>query len=743
MAKKKDLVIVESPAKARTISGLLGKDFLVKASVGHVRDLVKGGKNGIGISLDTFEPVYKVISNKRDIVKELTEDARNAKTVFLASDPDREGEAIAWHIVHAAKIDESKIKRVIFHEITAKAVNEAFDHPENLNYDLVNAQQARRVLDRIVGFQLSPFLWKKVKTGLSAGRVQSVALRFIAEREQEIEVFIPKEYWVLSVNLVKSTDANNVSQSILFQLQGINDKKGKFLITNQKQAEDCKVDLSNVDQVFNVVNITNKIRKVNPPPPFITSTLQQEGWRRFRIPASQVMRIAQNLYEGIDLGKSNPVGLITYMRTDSTNVSSAVLGQVKKRIQADFGNEYALKTPRMYSKKIKMAQEAHEAIRPTDFNLSPSSLKAHLSLEQYRIYSMIWNRMLASQMTEASFKDTVIEVESIGSKSGDLYRFVANHSDLIFDGFRVIQDSTNNKTNNNQEKKIFDKFNNNEQLIVSSSENSFKLDQEFTEPPSRYTEGSIIKALESKGIGRPSTYAAIIDTLLNQREYIEREKGGLKVTKLGSVVNKMLTEHCPKYVEVDFTAKVEENLDDIARGNLPWIDFVSDFYKPFKKNLDEALEKAERIPSSYFHETTGISCKECESPVVIKSGRNGRFLACSGFPNCRNILGSLSLRIKVAVEQSRPDCLKNCLGDSHCINCTHLQCPKCNSDLIERQSKKSKIYYSCFDYKNCDYFVNRTLCLDVPCKECGSLVIEMGRKQIKCEKCQWIGEKES
>ena len=633
MTKKKDLVIVESPAKARTISGLLGKDFLVKASVGHVRDLVKGGKNGIGISLDTFEPVYKVISNKRDIVKELTEDARNAKTVFLASDPDREGEAIAWHIIHAAKIDESKIKRVIFHEITLKAVNEAFAHPGKLNYNLVNAQQARRVLDRIVGFQLSPFLWKKVKTGLSAGRVQSVALRFIAEREQEIEVFIPKEYWVVSVNLVKSTDVNSSSQAILFQLQAIDEKKGKFLITNQKQAETCKADLTHADQIFKIVNIINKTRKVSPPPPFITSTLQQEGWRRFRIPASQVMRMAQNLYEGIDLGKSVPVGLITYMRTDSTHVSASVLGEVKKLIQTDFGNEYTLKTPRIYSKKIKMAQEAHEAIRPTDFNLPLSSLKSHLSLEQYRIYSMIWNRMVASQMANASFNDTVIEVESTGSNSGNIYRFAANYSDLIFDGFRKIgRDTTDNKTNNNQEKKIFDKFNNNEQLVVASSKNSFKLDQEFTEPPSRYTEGSIIKVLEAKGIGRPSTYASIIDTLLNQREYIEREKSGLKVTKLGSVVNKMLTQYCSKYVEADFTAKVEENLDDIARGTLQWVDFVSDFYKPFKKNLDEALEKAERIPSSYFHQTTGISCKECESPIVIKSGRNGRFLACSGFP---------------------------------------------------------------------------------------------------------------
>ena len=661
--------------------------------------------------------------------------------MFLASDPDREGEAIAWHIINAAKIDESKIKRVIFHEITAKAVTEAFDNPGDLNYDLVNAQQARRVLDRIVGFQLSPFLWKKVKAGLSAGRVQSVALRFIAEREAEIEAFIPKEYWVLLVNLVKS---NISSESILFQLQGINDEKGKFLITNEKQAEDCKKDLSNVDQKFKIVNVANKTRKVTPPPPFITSTLQQEGWRRFRISASQVMRIAQNLYEGIDLGKSIPVGLITYMRTDSTHVASSVLGEVKKLIESDFGSEYTLKTPRMYSKKIKMAQEAHEAIRPTDFNLDPNSLKSRLSLEQYRIYSMIWNRMIASQMAAASFRDVSIEVEANGSNSGNLYRFVAKHSELIFDGFRRITgDAADNKENNNEEKKIFQNFSNNEELIIASSKDSVQLNQEFTEPPSRYTEGSIIKILESKGIGRPSTYASIIDTLLNQREYIKREKAGLKVTKLGSVVNKMLTQYYPKYVEADFTAKVEGNLDDIASGNLPWIDFVSDFYKPFKKNLDEALEKAERIPSSYFHQETGISCKECESPIVIKNGRNGRFLACSGFPNCRNILGSLSLRIKVAVEQSRPDCLKNCLGDSHCINCAHLECPKCQSDLIERQSKKSKIYYSCFDYKNCDYFVTRTLYLELPCKECGSLVINVGRKQVKCEKCEWIGEKQS
>ena len=305
------------------------------------------------------------------------------------------------------------------------------------------------------------------------------------------------------------------------------------------------------------------------------------------------------------------------------------------------------------------------------------------------------------------------------------------------------ENETVTQENNNEEKKIFQNFSNNEELIIASSKDSVQLNQEFTEPPSRYTEGSIIKILESKGIGRPSTYASIIDTLLNQREYIKREKAGLKVTKLGSVVNKMLTQYYPKYVEADFTAKVEGNLDEIASGNLPWIDFVSDFYKPFKKNLDEALEKAERIPSSYFHQETGISCKECESPIVIKNGRNGRFLACSGFPNCRNILGSLSLRIKVAVEQSRPDCLKNCLGDSHCINCAHLECPKCQSDLIERQSKKSKIYYSCFDYKNCDYFVTRTLYLELPCKECGSLVINVGRKQVKCEKCEWIGEKQS
>jgi len=621
----KELVIVESPAKARTLTRILGKHFNVKSSLGHVRDLPP---NRLGVDVKNgFAPKYVILKEKRKVVKELKEAAEKAAVVYLATDPDREGEAISWHLIKAVELKTIPVHRVVFHEITEEAIKEAFHQPRQIDMNLVNAQQARRILDRLVGYKISPLLWRKVKSRLSAGRVQSVALRMIAEREREIENFVPQEYWTIEVELAKIAALDDKVSSFKAKLAGLKDGERKLEIHRQEEAEQIASQLR-VANYF-VAKVSKKRISRHPTSPFTTSTLQQEAWRKLHFTAQRTMKIAQQLYEGLSVGEEGVTGLITYMRTDSTKVAESAIKETRAYIRGKYGAGFLPPRPRLFVKKAKGAQEAHEAIRPTKVSREPNLIKPYLTPDQAKLYELIWKRMVASQMADALFDTTTIEIEAKEPLEGRSYILKATGSIPHFLGFLILYSEGKDEVESEEEGKA--------PLPALAKGDELRFldlfpEQHFTQPPPRYNEATLVKALEEKGIGRPSTYAPIISTL-RERGYVERKEGRFHPLELGLVVNDLLVGHFSEIVNIDFTARMEEQLDEIARGEENWVGVIGEFYTPF----DEMLQKATiQIPKvKVADETTNEICPQCGRAMVIRMGRYGKFIACSGYPKCK------------------------------------------------------------------------------------------------------------
>ncbi len=702
----KDLVIVESPAKARTIGRFLGKNYEAIASMGHVRDLPKR-EIGVDVNKD-FKPKYSVMPDKRKVIAELKKASAVADAVYLATDPDREGEAIAWHLIHAAKIAEPKIRRVVFHEITESAIKEAFDNPRGIDDRLIDAQQARRVLDRLVGYDLSPVLWKKVRRGLSAGRVQSVALRLIVDRENEIGAFVAEEYWSIEASLASPNHADVMFKAGLHSIKG---KSKRLSIPNGDEANKIKTDLDPAR--FTVSKIATKERRSRPTPPFITSSLQQEAFRKLRFTPRRTMAIAQQLYEGIDVGVDGSTGLITYMRTDSTTVSATAVTEARDYIKKKFGPDYLPPSPRVYTKKVKGAQEAHEAIRPTSIHREPESIRGNLTSEQYRLYELIWRRMLASQMADALLDSTAIDIDANDTNSGTVYRFRATGSVTKFPGFRTLYlEDKDDSANGKESEAPLPVVNQGDSLLP----HEILPEQHFTQPPPRFTEASLVRALEERGIGRPSTYAPTIATVID-RDYARKDKGRLVPTKLGIAVSGLLTQHFPDIMDVGFTARVEEELDDIASGQREWTPVLDEFYRPFNESVQRALVEAERVPRDKIDEESDEVCTACERPMVIKSGRFGRFLSCSGFPDCKT---------------TKPLMQRTGVG-----------CPEDDGELVERQGKGGRgrgprKFYGCTNYPDCTFTTSQRP-LPQPCPDCNELLVASGRDNSRCLTCGYRG----
>ncbi len=621
----KELVIVESPAKARTLTRILGKHFNVKSSLGHVRDLPP---NRLGVDVKNgFAPKYVILKEKRKVVKELKEAAEKAAVVYLATDPDREGEAISWHLIKAVELKTIPVHRVVFHEITEEAIKEAFHQPRQIDMNLVNAQQARRILDRLVGYKISPLLWRKVKSRLSAGRVQSVALRMIAEREREIENFVPQEYWTIEVELAKIAALDDKVSSFKAKLAGLKDGERKLEIHRQEEAEQIASQLR-VANYF-VAKVSKKRISRHPTSPFTTSTLQQEAWRKLHFTAQRTMKIAQQLYEGLSVGEEGVTGLITYMRTDSTKVAESAIKETRAYIRGKYGAGFLPPRPRLFVKKAKGAQEAHEAIRPTKVSREPNLIKPYLTPDQAKLYELIWKRMVASQMADALFDTTTIEIEAKEPLEGRSYILKATGSIPHFLGFLILYSEGKDEVESEEEGKA--------PLPALAKGDELRFldlfpEQHFTQPPPRYNEATLVKALEEKGIGRPSTYAPIISTL-RERGYVERKEGRFHPLELGLVVNDLLVGHFSEIVNIDFTARMEEQLDEIARGEENWVGVIGEFYTPF----DEMLQKASmQIPKvKVADEPTDEICPQCGRAMVIRMGRYGKFIACSGYPKCK------------------------------------------------------------------------------------------------------------
>jgi len=670
------LVIVESPAKAKTINKFLGKDYKVKASMGHVIDLPK---SQLGVDVDNdFKPKYITIRGKGKTLSKLKKAAKKSKEVLLATDPDREGEAISWHLSRALKLSDKDNHRIAFNEITDNAVQNALENPRKIDKNLVDAQQARRVLDRLVGYKLSPLLWKKVRKGLSAGRVQSVAVKIICNREEEIDAFDPKEYWTISADLEKKEEKFEA------ELYRINNEK--FEINSEKEVNEITSDMK--DEKFVVNSVKEGKRKNNPNPPYTTSTLQQRASSLLGFSAKKTMYVAQQLYEGINIG-NDTVGLISYIRTDSTRISKEAKNEAHNYINDNFGSKY-LKKNKKY-KSSDSAQDAHEAIRPTSVFRVPKKIKKHLTRDQYRLYKIIWERFLASQMKSAVYKTLFVKI-----KVGEKYTFKVSGSKILFPGFLKVLSHRNFKDDNLPEFEKGDKLKLNE----------IKPEQHFTKPPSRYTEASLVKTLEEKGIGRPSTYAPTISTIIS-REYVEKEGKSLKPTKLGKTVTKLLSEYFPDVTDVEFTAQLEKRLDQIEESGEDWKKIISDFYFPFEERLDEAHENMEKV--NVLEETDEV-CDKCGRPMVVKYGRYGKFLACSGYPECKN---------------TKPFLVK-----------TGVDCPKCDDgEIVERKSKKGKKFYGCSNYPDCD-FVLWNKPVQEKCPKCDSIMVEKySRSKGKYLKC--------
>ena len=711
MASK--LVIVESPAKARTLNKILGRSYSVKASVGHVRDLPRAS---LGVDIDKgFIPKYVIPAEKKKIVGEIKKAASKASSIYLATDPDREGEAISWHLVQAARLgkDDIPVQRVVFQEITKDAVQEAFQSPRSINMNLVNAQQARRILDRLVGYKLSPLLWRKVQRGLSAGRVQSVAVRMVVDREREIQNFVSQEYWIMEVELAPPEEKEASFKARLFALAD----GTKLDIGNKDEAERVTADLEKAEYGVKAV-VTKQVAR-QPAPPFITSTLQQEAWQRLHFTAGRTMAIAQQLYEGLPLGKEGSVGLITYMRTDSTRVAASAISEAREFIGEKYGAKFLPPKPRSFARKVKWAQEAHEAIRPTKIYRQPEQLRPFLNPAQLKLYELIWKRMVASQMSATLYDTTNVEIEAsnaaareaigspksspnfLGEKQPQGYLLKASSSMVKFPGFMVVYSESRDEDERGESFVSLPKLRIGDKLIYMGT---FP-EQCFTQPPPRYTEATLIKALEQKGIGRPSTYAPILSTI-QERNYVNKADGKFHPTELGIIVNKILTEHFPKIVDPGFTAQMEEQLDEIAQGKYEWIAALQEFYPPFQDMLNKAWINLEKVNMTQMSEET---CPNCGRPMVIKVGRFGKFLACSGYPDCKTTM---------------PYVIK-----------TGVPCPQCGGELVKRISKKKKVFYGCRNFPQCQFAINRRP-IAQPCPDCGNLLVQDRGDWAKCVACQ-------
>lgn len=734
---KKHLVIVESPAKARTLSGMLGPGYEVRASVGHVRDLPK---SRLGVDLDNdFQPHYIVPPEKREIVRKLREAVSSADTVFLATDPDREGEAISWHLVEATGMNGKTHRRVVFHEITPEAVRHAFRQPRDIDMHLVNAQQARRVLDRLVGYKISPLLWQKVRRGLSAGRVQSVALRMVVDREREIAAFVPKEYWTIDAWLSPDGD----DRAFCANFVGLVGQR-KMELPDQDTAQQI-IDVLGT-AAYAVHDVKRRQQARRPAPPFTTSTLQQEASRRFGFSAKRTMAVAQQLYEGRSLGSLGQVGLITYMRTDSTFLSEQAKQEARAYIADKYGKEFLPPSPRVYRKKAKGAQEAHEAIRPTSIAREPSSLRRLLTPDQHKLYTLIWQRTVASQMADALYDQTSVDIHATPTSGRHHYLLRATCSALRFPGFRKLYHEMTDSPEEEDGRLVPDLQPGDALRLVE-----LKPEQHFTEPPARYTEATLVKALEENGIGRPSTYAPILSTL-QDRGYVTKDGRSLKPEELGFVVSDLLTDLFPDVVDVKFTADMEENLDEVARGQRPWQPVVHEFYRPLQK----ALTQAEAAPP--VQEVTEEVCDKCGRPMVARWGRFGRFLACSGYPECKNtrpLDGEQPL-----AEESEERCdlcgapmlirrgrfgrflacsrYPECTGKRPLVVKVGVPCPKDGGDIVEKRSRKGRTFYGCANYPACD-FTTWSRPLRAPCPSCESVLVAQPGGKARCTNCGWRG----
>ena len=735
------LVIVESPTKVPTIKGFLGKGYKVVSSKGHVRDLPKS-KLGIDVEHD-FEPKYINIRGKGELINALKKEAKNASKVLLATDPDREGEAISWHLAAVLGLDSEKAQRITFNELTKNTVKEAIRHPRDLDMNLVNSQQTRRILDRLVGYKISPFLWKKIKSGLSAGRVQSVATRMIVEREEEIEAFVSEEYWTIAAKLFKAS-----GESFAAKFYGTPEKK--LPIADGEQAARIVAELK--DASFAVSGIKNAVKRRKPMPPFTTSTLQQEANRRLGFPSQRTMMVAQELYEGVNLGERTAHGLITYMRTDSLRISEEAQAAAGALIKEKFGPEYCPKTPNVYKSKAG-AQDAHEAIRPSDPSILPDAVKGKLSNDQFKLYKLIWERFMASQMKNAEL-DTV----SVDIAAGK-YLFRASGYTVKFPGFMVLYDTV--RDNEEEDDKPLEL----PPLTVGEPLKAEEIlpAQHFTQPPPRFTEGSLVKMLEEKGVGRPSTFTSTITTII-ARGYVRRNGKLLEPTELGRLTTKLMKDSFPEIIDYGFTAKMEDDLDKIENGQAEYLSVLRDFYTDFEKELKEADEKLDKLEYVKPVEVTDIICDKCGANMVIREGRYGKFAACPNFPKCRNTrrlnddASAAEGAEEVLADEKCPVCgsdmilKKGAYGSFYaCRNypdCkttkpyykdTGVACPQCGKRILVKQSRSRKTFYSCEDYPNCKFSV-----WDVPqqmkCPRCGGLVLKKKTKEhYYCynEACGW------
>ncbi|SJZ63862.1 type I DNA topoisomerase [Selenihalanaerobacter shriftii] len=668
----KNLVIVESPAKAKTISKFLGKSFKVEASMGHVIDLPK---SQLGVNVEeNFEPKYITIRGKGDVLKKLRKATKKSDNVFLATDPDREGEAISWHLSRALKLDDTSKCRIEFNEITKQAIKNAIKDPRQIDQNRVDAQQARRLLDRLVGYKLSPLLWKKVRRGLSAGRVQSVAVKIICEREEEIEAFEPEEYWTIDVNL------ESENQPFEAKLHRINNNK--FKIKNEKEVNQAVSEIK--QNQFNIKELKERKRRRNPSPPFTTSSLQQKAANSLNFSAKKTMYIAQQLYEGLDIGAEGTIGLITYIRTDSTRISKEAQKEARGYIKKNYGDKYCPKTPKKYKTKSG-AQDAHEAIRPTSVLREPKKVKKYLNNDQYRLYKMLWERFVASQMNPAIYKTLSVDIQA------GKYLFRAKGSQTLFKGFLAVDTFKSSK----EDTELPELKEGEEVKLVKLNP-----DQHFTKPPARYTEAKLVKTLEEKGIGRPSTYAPIVGTIQN-RGYVQKEGKRFEPTDLGKIVNQLLSEHFPDVTDTEFTANLEEELDSIVTGKVSWKKVLKDFYFPFAEKLDIAYDDMEKVQLE--EEVTDEVCEECGKNMIVKHGRYGKFLACPGFPDCKNTKPYL---IKTGVD---------------CLECEE-------GEMVQRKSKKGRTFYGCSNYPDCEFMIwNKPT--EHECPDCDAFLMEKTTKK--------------
>lgn len=677
MTDMSKLVIVESPSKAKTIQKYLGKGYEVIASMGHVRDL-PSARLSVDVK-DDFKPKYSVIKGKEKLVKELKEAAEKSDGVLLATDPDREGEAISWHLAYLLGLDEQAVDRVTFNEITKTGVEEGMAHPRAIDLDLVNAQQARRILDRLVGYTLSPFLAKTIRRGLSAGRVQSVAVRMIVDREEEIKAFVPQEYWSIDAKLT-APPARTVFAAAFY-----GDENGEIKITSKEESDRLFAELEQAEFVVGAVKKGKKNR--SPAPPFITSTLQQEASRKLGFQARRTMKAAQELYEGVEVKGQGSMGLITYMRTDSLRISEDAIKEAAQYIQERWGQKYLPSKPRVFKSRAN-AQDGHEAIRPASVSITPDMVKESLTADQYKLYKLIWERFIACQMANCVLNTTQATI------TAGKYLFKASGFNVAFEGFTTLYEESVEE----EEKagKDLPALEEGQKLKVKD----LKGNQHFTQPPPRYTEASLIKTLEENGIGRPSTYAATISTITG-REYVTREGKAFKPTELGEVTTKLMKERFPDIVNVKFTAAVEDELDAVQRGDDEWVETLRRFYEPFDKSVKKAKAEMDGVKIHLKEDETGEVCEKCGRPMVIKVGRYGKFMACSGYPECKNV--------------------------KKIINDTGAQCPKCGGKIIQRKSKKGRVFYGCSEYPKCDF-----VSWDPPSKEkcpvCGKTLLQKKTK---------------